>query len=37
MKIKNKITNLSYMFYDCFTLKNINELKYLITKYTNNL
>ena len=31
LKIKNKIINLSYMFYECETLKNIDELKYLNT------
>ena len=36
IKIKNKINNLSYMFYDCNTLKNIEELKYLDTKNVNN-
>ena len=36
IKIKNKISNLSYMFYDCNTLKNIEELKYLDTKNVNN-
>ena len=30
--IKNKITNLEYMFYECHSLKDINELKYLDTK-----
>ena len=34
--IKNKITNLEYMFYDCKSLKNIEELKYLDTKNINN-
>ena len=29
IKIKNKITDFSYMFYNCSTLKNIDELKYL--------
>ena len=33
IKIKNKITNLSYMFYGCKQLKDINELAYLNTKY----
>ena len=36
MKIKNKITDLSYMFYGCNKLKNIDELKYLKTKYCFN-
>ena len=35
--IKNKITNLEYMFYNCKSLKNINELKYLDTRDINNL
>ena len=35
MLIKNKITNLEYMFYGCHSLKDINELKYLDTKYIN--
>ena len=30
--IKNKISNLEYMFYDCKSLKNIEGLKYLDTK-----
>ena len=30
--IKNKISNLKYMFYDCKSLKNIEGLKYLDTK-----
>ena len=34
--IKNKITNLEYMFYNCSCLKNINELKNLDTKEINN-
>ena len=34
--IKNKITNLEYMFDWCNTLKDINELKYLDTKDINN-
>ena len=34
--IKNKITNLEYMFYDCKLLKNIKELEYLDTKDINN-
>ena len=34
--MKNKITNLEYMFYDCKSLKNIEELKYLDTKDINN-
>jgi len=36
IKIKNKITNLEYMFYKCNSLKNIEELKYLDTKEINN-
>ena len=36
MKIKNKITDLKYMFHKCNKLKNIDELKYLDTKYCNN-
>ena len=36
MIIKNKITNLEYMFYECNKLKNINELKYFNTKFCNN-
>ena len=36
MKIKNKITDLHDMFYGCENLKNIDELKYLNTKYCNN-
>ena len=34
--IKNKITNLEYMFYECRSLKNIKELEYLNTKDVNN-
>ena len=34
--IKNKITNLEDMFYECKTLKNIDELKYLDTTEINN-
>ena len=34
--IKNKITNLEYMFYNCTKLKNIEELKYLDTKEVNS-
>ena len=34
--IKNKITNLEYMFYNCICLKNIDGLKYLDTKNINN-
>ena len=33
MKMKNRITNLSYMFYKCKSLKDINELGYLNTRY----
>ena len=36
MIIKNRLTNLEYMFYWCNTLKDINELKYLDTKDINN-
>ena len=36
MKIKNKITDLQDMFVGCKNLKNIDELKYLNTKYCNN-
>ena len=34
--IKNRLTNLSYMFYGCKSLKNIDELKYLDTKDVKN-
>ena len=34
--IKNRITNLEYMFYECSCLKNIDGLKYLDTKDVNN-
>ena len=34
--IKNKKIDLEYMFYECSTLKNIDELKYLDTKDINN-
>ena len=34
--IKNKLTNLSYMFYGCINLKNIKELKYLDTTNVKN-
>ena len=34
--IKNKITNLECMFYECKSLKNIKELEYLDTNYVNN-
>ena len=34
--IKNKITNIEYMFYDCKSLKNITELEYLDTKDIKN-
>jgi len=34
--IKNKITNLEYMFYECISLNNIEELKFLDTKEINN-
>ena len=36
MKTKNKIAYLQYMFFECKNLKNIDELKYLNTKYCNN-
>ena len=36
MIIKNKLTNLEFMFYDCISLENIDELKYLDTKNVNN-
>ena len=29
IKINNKLTNLSNMFYDCYSLKDISDLKYL--------
>jgi len=34
--IKNKLTNLAYMFEGCKSLKDIDELKYLDTKDINN-
>ena len=34
--IKNKITNLSYMFYKCELLKNISELEYLDVNDSTN-
>ena len=34
--IKNKITNLEYMFYGCKSLKKIEELEYIDTKDINN-
>ena len=34
--IKNKIKNLEYIFYDCKSLKNIEELKYLDTSEITN-
>ena len=34
--IINKLTNLEEMFYDCISLQNIEELKYLNTKEINN-
>ena len=34
--IKNKINNLEYMFYECLSLKNIEELKYLDVSEVNN-
>ena len=36
IKIKKKLTNLEYMFEYCNSLYNINDLKYLNTKYCNN-
>ena len=36
MIILSKITNLGYMFYDCISLINIEELKNLNTKEVNN-
>ena len=36
MKIKNRIKDLGHMFYECKNLENIDELKYLNTKYCNN-
>ena len=36
LKVKNEITNLSYMFYQCKILKNIDELKYLNTSNCNS-
>ena len=37
MKIKKRIKDLGNMFYECKNLKNINELKYLNTKYCNKI
>ena len=34
--IKNKFIDLKNMFYECKSLKNIDELKYLDTKEINN-
>ena len=34
--IKKKLINLSYMFYECSSLKNIEELKYLDVKNVND-
>ena len=34
--IEKKLNNLSYMFYNCNSLKNITELKYLDTSDVNN-
>ena len=34
--IKNKITDFEYMFYECISLKNIENLKYLDIKEINN-
>ena len=36
MRIKNKIADLQYMFFGCKFVANIEELKYLNTKYCNN-
>ena len=36
LKIKNKIKDLRHMFNNCKNLQNINELKYLNTKYCTN-
>ena len=36
MKIENEIRDLKEMFYACDKLKNIDELKYLKTKYCFN-
>ena len=36
MIIKNRIEDLQYMFAECENLENINELKYLNTKYCTN-
>ncbi len=36
VKIKNKLTNLSYMFNDCKSLKGIEDLKYLNTECCSN-
>ena len=36
IKIKNKLINLEYMFSECKSLKNIDELKYLNTKDVTN-
>ena len=34
--IKNKLTDLSYMFCDCLSLKNMEELRYLNTENVTN-
>ena len=34
--IKNKLTDLSYMFFDCTALKNMEELRYLNTENVTN-
>ena len=34
--IKNRLTNISYMFCDCYSLLNIEDLKYLDTKEIKN-
>jgi surface protein len=36
LKIKNRLTNMENMFYKCSKLKNIDDLKYLNTKYCTN-
>ena len=34
--IKNKLTDLSYMFCNCFSLRNMEELRYLNTENVTN-
>jgi len=36
MIIKNKIKDLQFMFDECKNLENMDELKYLNTKYCKN-